>query len=461
MEDYPLPIIYEEDRSLIAAIIQEALAGSSGNDKPFRIKNKNGPVLWAAISWQPFYNRKGHSLGFRTSVRNIDERIKAEEALRESKKILNDTGKMGRIGGWEHDLRTRTATWTEALYDIIEIPYDQPIPGPDEHLAFYPEKDRQRLSEVYQACVDDHIPFDLEFQVATATGRPMWARVYGEPVLENRDCIKLRGTFQDITERKQIEIEREKLLDALKRKNEELESIVYVSSHDLKSPLINIQGFGGELEKQCQQLNGLLRNAALPKQDKDAVMNILNAGIPQALDFICTSGVKMKSLIDGLLQVSRISRDEIQPVAIDMNVLVEKIYESFAFKGKEHEIVFVLDDLPACCGDPFQIDRVFTNLVGNAIKYLDPIRHGRIHIRGYVEDGNSVYCVEDNGIGIDEEYRTKIFELFHRLDPNREGEGIGLTVVKRIVENHYGEVWLESEAGTGSRFYVRLPATEP
>jgi signal transduction histidine kinase len=103
---------------------------------------------------------------------------------------------------------------------------------------------------------------------------------------------------------------------------------------------------------------------------------------------------------------------------------------------------------------------VFSNLIENALKYLGNGKSGLIRISGYQEDGQSVYCIEDNGIGIEPEYRDKIFEIFHQLEPqNSSGEGLGLTIVQRILQRHHGKIWLESEPGTGSKFYISLPSS--
>ena len=129
----------------------------------------------------------------------------AEETLRRSKRILDATGKMAKIGGWRHDLITGKATWTEALYDIIRIPYGQEPPGVDEYLDYYPPDDRETLRQAYEKAVKEGVPFDLELQVNTAQGDLLWCRVQGEPVYEDGRCVAMRGTFQDITERMEAE----------------------------------------------------------------------------------------------------------------------------------------------------------------------------------------------------------------------------------------------------------------
>jgi PAS domain S-box-containing protein len=151
--------------------------------------------------------------------RAVSERLRVEEALRESERILNATGKIGKIGGWEHDLATGKAVWTEALFDIIEIPYNQEPPGTEEHLSYYPLKDRKILEQAYNLAVKEGIPFDVELQVYTARRRPIWCRAQGEPVFESGKCVKMRGVFQDITDRKQSE-------EALRKSQAHLRTLV-------------------------------------------------------------------------------------------------------------------------------------------------------------------------------------------------------------------------------------------
>lgn len=263
---------------------------------------------------------------------------------------------------------------------------------------------------------------------------------------------------QDITQRIQAEQERERLLAILTAKNEELEGILYVSSHDLKSPLVNIQGFSGELNKYCQQVLEIAKEYKPCANDRQLRV-LLQDNIPEALYYIQTSASKMYALLNGLLKVSRISTTNRCPEIVDMNQLIREVLISLTFQMRDKQAEVTIDKLPDCYGDKEQISQVFTNLLSNALKYLSPERKGRISVTGHVENDLSIYCVEDNGIGIFPQYHQKIFEMFHRLNPldAQGGEGIGLTIVKRIVQSHNGKVWIESQENQGCRIFVALP----
>ena len=279
--------------------------------------------------------------------------------------------------------------------------------------------------------------------------------------LKNPDgSISKLEIFRDITERKQAEEEREKLLKVLSAKNAELRSIVYIASHDLRSPLVNVTGFGEELTRDCNTLKELLQEAVFDEEKVKKADSIVNESIPESLYFITASAKKMDMLLDGMLRVSRIGTTGINIDRLDMNKILSHVIETFQFKAKKCGAIITVDELGDCFGDNAMINRIFSNLIDNALKYLDAGRKGKIHVSYRSSGQMNIYCVEDNGIGIDPEYHGKIFEVFHRLDPKDSvgGEGLGLTIVARIIDRNDGAIRVESEAGKGSRFFISLPA---
>lgn len=245
----------------------------------------------------------------------------------------------------------------------------------------------------------------------------------------------------------------------LAAKNRELEQLVYVASHDLRSPLVNVDGFSRELEYSLKDIGALLE-----KDDTDLATaeQLLRAEFPdmlQSLERIRSSARQMDVLIKGLLKLSRSGRIVLQIETIDMNRLVQELAGSFAYRIREAGMTLEVGALPPCLADVSQVTQIFTNLIDNAIKYRDKGRTGRIDITGTEDKEWSLYRVADNGIGIAENHQANIFELFHRLNPGDEGgEGLGLTAVKQILGRLEGDIRVESQPGSGSVFSVALPA---
>ena len=258
----------------------------------------------------------------------------------------------------------------------------------------------------------------------------------------------------DITQRKEDELQLKVLADELAAKNKELETIVYVVSHDLRSPLLNVQGFGNALKRACGELTDKFADAS------DATLQrLLGTEIPRALKFIETGVTKMDTLLSGFLRFSRLGRVAMQIQPLDMSRLVHGAVQVLKFQTEQADAAIEIGTLPDCLGDNTLVGQVFTNLLDNALKYRDPSRRCRISIQGKVEDGKAIYTVADNGIGIAAEHQPKVFELFHRLDPKKtQGEGLGLTIAQRVLDRQKGRIWVESKASEGTTFFVSLPA---
>jgi len=258
----------------------------------------------------------------------------------------------------------------------------------------------------------------------------------------------------DITQRKEDELWLKLLADELAAKNKELETIVYVVSHDLRSPLLNVQGFSNALARACEELK--TRLGSLPDE---AVQQLFTTDIPRALRFIEASVSKMDSLLAGFLRFSRLGRValNIQPVA--MTKLVQTASEALKFQAEQAGATIEIGELPDCLCDATLTGQVFSNLLDNALKYRSPDRPCRVVVEGRVENEKAIYSVRDDGIGIALEHQPKVFELFHRLDPKKtQGEGLGLTIAQRILERQQGRIWLKSRPGEGTTFFVSLPA---
>jgi len=319
--------------------------------------------------------------------------------------------------------------------------------------------------------------------IVTANARRLAENAPLAPPLRGRDEIaELDATFHQTAVRLaeaaaaerlyQAEIERRaaELAHAneeLRGKTREIETFVYSVSHDLRSPLVNLQGFSRELERSCRELQKALGAAELPPQLRRQ-LDLLDGDMAESIRFIQTAVSRSANIIDALLRLSRAGRVEYQWQQVDVNAVVHRVADAMRGTTAEKGARVTVAVLPPAWGDPTAIEQIFGNLLGNALNYLDPARPGEIEIGARPEPppeadtGATTYWVKDNGLGIPEAYLSKLFVAFQRLHGDvAPGEGIGLALVRRVVERHAGRIWAESQEGLGTTFFLTLPGSEP
>ena len=266
--------------------------------------------------------------------------------------------------------------------------------------------------------------------------------------IENNDHLfEMRGKkvvlaiARDISLRKRMENEMNELIKELERSNEDLQSFAYITSHDLQEPLRTIASFTQLLERRYKG-----------KFDKDA---------DEFMDFIVDAAIRMRKMIQDLLEYSRVTTKGEEFKEVNSGDILKQVLDSLKIIIDENNAKITYDSLPVIFADEAQIGRVFQNLISNAIKYKKPDVPLKIHVSAVQDDENKehIFSISDNGIGIEEQYFDRIFNIFQRLHTReeQEGTGIGLSVVKRIIERHGGRIWVESKLGKGSKFYFTIP----
>lgn len=280
-----------------------------------------------------------------------------------------------------------------------------------------------------------------EYRIRRKDGQERWVEIFVS-TLSYKGAPATQAIYVDITERVLAVAARESLINDLEDKNAELERFTYTVSHDLKSPLVTIKGFVGMIKKDIEANN----------------LDRVNSDIKR----IESAANRMQELLEDLLELSRIGRIVNESENFGMTELSNEIVELLHGPISKANIkVVVQENMPTCYNDKRRIGEVIQNLIENAIKFRREDVESFIEV-GFTEHNRlDVFFIKDNGIGVQEEYQERIFGLFNKLDNKGPGSGVGLTIVKRIIEVNHGKIWVESDGlNTGTCFYFFLPKTK-
>ena len=401
---------------------------------------KNGEVRWERVFAHPVWDEEANRLkGIIGAVQDVTSAKLAEEKLKET--LLQQSAILNGIPdtAWLKDKDSRYIAVNEQFAKTCGMKIKDVIGSTDFEIwqKEFAERYRANDLEVMQTAQRIH----MEEPQLDGSGREYWVETIKSPIMNTAgEVIGTVGIAREITERKKAEIERETLITELEAKNVELEQFTYTVSHDLKSPLVTIVGFLAYLEGDAR------------KGDFDRFKQDISR-IEQAVN-------KMQRLLKDLLELSRIGRLMNPPVKILFTDIVNEALDLVRGQIESGHVAIELCDIQNIYinGDHTRLVEVVQNLLDNGSKFMDHQPNPHIKIGSIKnEQDERVFFVEDNGMGIAPQYHERIFGLFNKLNSNTEGTGIGLTLVKRIIEVHGGRIWVESQPGEGSTFYFTLP----
>jgi PAS domain S-box-containing protein len=315
-------------------------------------------------------------------------------------------------------------------------------------------KDSKRVIRSYREFAGGRDEFDARYRIVRPDGSIRWVRSRGFPIRDAESSVhRVAGLAQDVTDEKRHE-ERQKQLV------KELKDFSNAVSHDLRAPLINLKGFSKEIKASLEIIRPLVHDTlpTLDKTNKKRVIAALYEDLPEAVDFIDASVSKMERLTNAILKLSRLGRRELMFEMLDVNEIVRNTLKSLGHQIKTRGIQLSMGDLPKTMADKVSMEQIFSNLMSNALNYLDPGRIGQIEIDGESRLDENVFHVRDNGCGIKPWDIEKVFNMFERLSNDSiAGEGMGLAYVRALVRCYGGEVFCESEYGAGSKFTFTIP----
>jgi light-regulated signal transduction histidine kinase (bacteriophytochrome) len=278
------------------------------------------------------------------------------------------------------------------------------------------------------------LPFNCEIINYSKNGDKYWVNINGQALYnKNGEVIKYFAIEEDISQRKEFEVQREFLVDSLAKSNKELEEYAAIVSHDLKSPLRSIHSLISWI-----------------KVDNDKEFNNKTF---QYLSMVQDKVEKMDHLIEGILTYAKI--DKVDKVVENVNTqeIVQNIIKIIHVES--HVEVKIKNSLPTINADRFRIQQLFQNLISNAVNYNDK-PSGFVHIYCEETPDDYIFSIEDNGPGIAKKNQEKIFKIFQSLETTDKSTGLGLSIVKKIVETYNGEIWIESKMDKGTTFFIKF-----
>ena len=385
------------------------------------------------------------------NVRDITERKRADEASREREKKISTLFEILPVGISILDAARKISYVNPALETMLGLSEEVLQKKVYENRKYLDSAGAPMPADGFasaQALKNNQVIRNVETGVVKEDGSVIWTNVSAVPV--DFPDWKIVVVTSDITERKRAEEEIRKLNAGLETRvvertaqleeaNKELEAFSYSVSHDLRAPLRAVDGFSRIVLEEYG-----------PKLDPEGL---------RLLHVICTNTQKMDELITDLLDLSRVSRNDMKFSLVDMKALAISIYNEAAPPDTRQDHSFSVSAIPEAFCDPVLMKQVWRNLISNAIKFTTPVKERRIEIGGHSEEGKAVYFIKDSGVGFDPRYAHKLYGVFQRLHKAEEfeGTGVGLAIVQRIIHRHGGKVWAEGKVGEGATFWFSLP----
>jgi two-component system sensor kinase FixL len=401
--------------------------------------SKDGNRHTCLIRGAPRFDVEGQNLGTICNITDISARKKLENQLRASEKDYRDLFENMQDIICRMTPDGKITALNPAGVRVLGFEKPKDILG-RKLRGFFADRSKWKNFEVELAekgLVEDHIVY-----FRTRYGDTLAMSVNAHTVLDETGRPQgIDGVFRDVSERIHMETQLQSYAADMEKKNEELESLIYSITHDFKSPLLVVGGLVGRLKK-----------IASPRMDSKSL---------EYLDWIKLNVSKMEKMVGDLLVFYRADKTLIPFESVSIGSLVDTVLRDVEPLARERNVrMRRKGTFPAVNGYRNRLYQVFYNLVENAIKYMDQTSGAQVEIGCKSREGEYLFSIRDSGPGISPEHQSKIFQIFYTLEPERvSGTGIGLSIVKKIVENHGGRIWVESELGRGTTFFFTLPVS--
>ena len=439
---YKIKLRYCEDSSVLYFLCKGRIIEWDEDGNPLRMTGCSMDITEFAenkieLNKQNEPDARGLALDITNQKNKEIELKKYREELEKSQFLLNETGRMAKVGGWDYDLATGTITWTKEVYEIHEVPIDF---IPDMHLlsTLYSDDARDILYKSINDAVAYKRESDHELLSITFTGRKKWVRVIGKPVINaNGTVVGLRGIVQDINEKKLLDMELRQSASLINNRNQALYNFAHIASHNLRTHAGNIgsilslvemseeQGEKEELIKSLYRISSALNSTIDHLNDVAQIQTGIGAA---------KVSIQFSEMYDKIVDI-------LQPTINETGTSLQADF------SEATEVKYI----------PAYLESIMLNLLSNAIKYRHPERKPFITVKSFTKDNKKFLEVTDNGLGINlAKHKNKLFGMYKTFHAHPDARGIGLFITKNQVDALGGNITVESEPGKGTIFLVQF-----
>ncbi|MEQ9262015.1 MAG: PAS domain-containing protein [Owenweeksia sp.] len=431
-------IIFPEDGEAALKRAQEHFADPAcPYDQEVRYHHKDGHTVWIRCRGLAIRDKNGkpiRMLGAHTDITDLKER---EHELHKVKDLLEKSNQAARIGTWEVDMMYQKPYWSSVTKAIHEVDNDYE-PKFETAINFFKEgESRELITNAVDKAIKEGKGYELDLQIITGLGNERWVRAIGVTEIENNECVRLYGTFQDIHDRKMAELELSALLEVTNDQNKRLLNFAHIVSHNLRSHSGNLSMTLGFLERDHSE------------EMKAEMMPLLRQSVDNLEETIrhLNEVVAINTQVNDSLQVLNLKKH--------LNGAIGNVQALLKTAGGE--IINTLSGDVKVYAVPAYLDSVFLNLLTNSIKYRSKSRSLQIHLSFEQKGKQVVLSIVDNGIGIDlKRHGDKIFRMYKTFHNNKDARGIGLFITKNQVEAMGGKIKVESKVDHGTTFKIYL-----